>query len=55
MTSHWELRPMPYTRPGLVLAVCCLSQLTIEINNSIVNLALPVIRSDFNASLTELQ
>ena len=38
-----------------MLIVCCLSQLTIGIDNSIVNLALPSIRADFSASLTELQ
>lgn len=38
-----------------MLAVCCLSQLTIGIDNSIVNLALPAIRADLSASLTDLQ
>ena len=38
-----------------MLIVCSLSQLTIGIDNSIVNLALPAIRLDFSASLTELQ
>ncbi len=38
-----------------MLAVCCLSQLTIGIDNSIVNLALPAIRADLLASLSQLQ
>ncbi|MDL5154895.1 MFS transporter [Actinomycetospora termitidis] len=39
----------------LVLAICCTSLLVVSMDNTIVNVALPVIRTDLAASITELQ
>jgi EmrB/QacA subfamily drug resistance transporter len=38
-----------------VLAICCMSLLIVGLDNTIVNVALPAIRRDFNASVSELQ
>jgi EmrB/QacA subfamily drug resistance transporter len=45
----------PVTRPGLVLATCCLSLLMVSMDVTIVNVALPAIRSDLHASVAGLQ
>lgn len=42
-------------RPRLVLAICCLSLLIVGMDVTIVNIALPSIQSDFNASVSSLQ
>lgn len=42
-------------RPRLVLAICCLSLLIVGMDVTIVNVALPAIREDLDASVTELQ
>lgn len=39
----------------LVLAICCMSLLIVGLDVTIVNVALPAIRSDFDASVSELQ
>jgi EmrB/QacA subfamily drug resistance transporter len=39
----------------LVLAICCLSLLIVGMDNTIVNVALPSLRSDLHASLSDLQ
>ncbi|TDU89678.1 EmrB/QacA subfamily drug resistance transporter [Kribbella voronezhensis] len=39
----------------LVLAICCLSLFIVGLDSTIVNLALPSIRSDLNASVAKLQ
>ena len=39
----------------LVLAICCTSLLVVSMDNTIVNVALPAIRADLEASITELQ
>lgn len=41
--------------PGLVLAICCLSLLLVSLDITIVNMALPAIRTDLHASLSGLQ
>jgi EmrB/QacA subfamily drug resistance transporter len=38
-----------------VLAICCMSLFIVGLDNTIVNVALPSIRQDFNASVSELQ
>lgn len=43
------------TRPLLVLAVCCLSLFIVSMDVTIVNVALPSIRAEFGASVTQLQ
>jgi EmrB/QacA subfamily drug resistance transporter len=43
------------TRPRLVLAICCISLLIVGMDATIVNIALPAIQDDFNASVSELQ
>lgn len=45
----------PGTRRHLVLAICCLSLLMVSMDATIVNVALPSIRVDLKASLTQLQ
>lgn len=42
-------------RPGVVLAACCLGQFMVILDASVVNVALPVIRSDLGFTLTGLQ
>jgi EmrB/QacA subfamily drug resistance transporter len=39
----------------LVLAICCMSLVIVSMDNTIVNVALPAIRRDFDASLSGLQ
>jgi EmrB/QacA subfamily drug resistance transporter len=39
----------------LVLAICCMSLFIVGLDNTIVNVALPSIRSDLDASVSELQ
>jgi EmrB/QacA subfamily drug resistance transporter len=38
-----------------VLVICCMSLLIVGLDNTIVNVALPAIRRDFNASVSQLQ
>src|SRR6201992_552881 len=42
-------------RKYLILAICCMSLLMVSIDNTIVNVALPSIRRDLNASVSGLQ
>ena len=46
---------LPRSRQLLVLAICCLSLLIVSMDNTIVNVALPSIRSSLGASLSGLQ
>jgi EmrB/QacA subfamily drug resistance transporter len=39
----------------LVLAICCMSLLIVGMDNTIINVALPSLRSDLHASLSDLQ
>src|SRR3954468_24130920 len=39
----------------VVLAICCMSLFIVGIDNTIVNVALPTIRTDLHASVSELQ
>jgi EmrB/QacA subfamily drug resistance transporter len=39
----------------LILSICCMSLLIVGLDNTIVNVALPAIRRDFDASVSELQ
>src|SRR5215468_5768743 len=39
----------------LVLAICCMSLFIVGLDNTIVNIALPTIRRDLNASMSGLQ
>jgi EmrB/QacA subfamily drug resistance transporter len=43
------------TRPRLVLAICCLSIFIVSLDNTIVNVALPSIRRELHAAVSELQ
>src|SRR4051812_18937842 len=47
--------PLSPVRPRLVLAICCMSLLIVGMDVTIVNVALPAIRHDFDASVAELQ
>jgi len=42
-------------RPRLILAICCLSIFIVPLDNTIVNVALPSIRRDLHASVSQLQ
>jgi MFS family permease len=42
-------------RRYLILAICCMSLLIVGLDNTIVNVALPSIRRELNASLSGLQ
>jgi EmrB/QacA subfamily drug resistance transporter len=46
---------LSHRRRLLVLAICCLSLVIVGMDNTIVNIALPAIRSDFHADLADLQ
>jgi EmrB/QacA subfamily drug resistance transporter len=48
-------RPTASVRQGVVLATCCLSLLVVSMDATIVNVALPDIRRDLDASLSGLQ
>ena len=45
----------PAIRPNLVLGICCLSLLVVGMDVTIVNVALPAIRRDFHATVSQLQ
>jgi EmrB/QacA subfamily drug resistance transporter len=47
--------PAHPVRPRLVLAICCMSLLIVGMDVTIVNVALPSIRRDFDASVSALQ
>lgn len=47
--------PQTPSRRKIILATCCLSLLVVSMDVTIVNVALPAIRSDLNASTSELQ
>jgi EmrB/QacA subfamily drug resistance transporter len=47
--------PAPDPRRYLVLAICCMSLFIVGLDNTIVNVALPTIRADLHASVSELQ
>src|SRR5436190_16454225 len=42
-------------RPLTVLAICCMSIFVVSLDNTIVNVALPSIRSELHASVSQLQ
>jgi EmrB/QacA subfamily drug resistance transporter len=42
-------------RPWLVLAICCMSLLIVSLDNTILNVALPVIQRDLHTSVSGLQ
>ncbi|MGH8960724.1 MAG: MFS transporter [Jatrophihabitantaceae bacterium] len=46
---------LSHRRRLLVLAICCMSLVIVSMDNTIVNVALPAIRRDFDASLSDLQ
>src|SRR5690348_15463539 len=55
---EWKAERVPELsrrRRLLVLAICCLSLFIVGLASTIVNLALPAIRSDLNASVAKLQ
>jgi EmrB/QacA subfamily drug resistance transporter len=49
------LQPATLVRPRLVLAICCMSLLIVGMDVTIVNVALPSIQSDLDASVSALQ
>ena len=49
------MRELSRRRRLLVLAICCFSLFIVGLDSTIVNLALPSIRSDLNASVSKLQ
>lgn len=53
--SPYSLDQQPDPRRWLVLAICCCSLLIIGMDATIVNIALPAIQDDLNASVTGLQ
>lgn len=48
-------RPTQPDRRWLILAICCMSLLLVSLDVTIVNIALPAIRTDLHASLSGLQ
>src|SRR6201996_9249145 len=49
------MEELTLARRYLILAICCMSLLIVGMDNSIVNVALPSIRTDLHASLSGLQ
>ncbi len=49
-----EMDPTP-RRKRLILAICCLSLLIVGMDATIVNVALPSIRTDLHADVSDLQ
>jgi EmrB/QacA subfamily drug resistance transporter len=49
------VRELSRRRRLLVLAICCMSLFIVGLDSTIVNLALPAIRADLNASVAKLQ
>src|ERR1044072_6711776 len=47
-----ELSPR---RRMLVLAICCMSLVIVSLDNTVLNVALPSMRSDLNASVSGMQ
>src|SRR3954463_1845204 len=47
--------PLPRTRRRLVLAICCMSLLIVGMDATIVNIALPSIQRELDASVSALQ
>ena len=54
-TEAAAAKPVTRTRPRLVLAICCMSLLIVGMDVTIVNVALPSIRRDLDASVSALQ
>jgi EmrB/QacA subfamily drug resistance transporter len=46
---------LTYRRRMLILAICCMSLLIVSLDNTILNVALPSMQKDFDASLSGLQ
>ncbi|MFC7718228.1 MFS transporter [Nonomuraea recticatena] len=46
---------MTYRRRMLVLAICCMSLLIVSLDNTVLNVALPAMRREFDASVSGLQ
>jgi EmrB/QacA subfamily drug resistance transporter len=55
MTTTTLVAPVAPARPRLVLAICCMSLLIVGMDVTIVNVALPSIQSDLDASVSSLQ
>ncbi|MEJ1196200.1 MULTISPECIES: MFS transporter [unclassified Streptomyces] len=49
------MRELTHRRRLLVLAICCMSLLIVSIDNTILNVALPAMQRDFDASTSGLQ
>jgi EmrB/QacA subfamily drug resistance transporter len=47
--------PSKHTHPNLILAICCMSLLLIAMDVTIVNVALPAIQHDLQATIPQLQ
>jgi EmrB/QacA subfamily drug resistance transporter len=54
-TSTWPADQLSRNRKLLILAICCLSLLLVGMDITIVNVALPSIRADFQAPISGLQ
>ncbi|HEX4015948.1 MAG TPA: MFS transporter [Frankiaceae bacterium] len=53
--GHATMTELPHSRRMLILVICCAAVLMSGMDNTIVNIALPVIHKDLHASLSELQ
>jgi len=51
----WDRTSRAYRRRWWILAVCCLSLLVIIVDNSILNVAIPTLVRDLDASTSQLQ
>src|SRR3954453_12917690 len=54
VTDH-QTEPLSRARRRLILAICCMSILIVSLDNTVVNVALPSIRHDLDASVSQLQ
>ncbi|MEU4895497.1 MFS transporter [Streptomyces sp. NPDC044780] len=49
------MRELSHRRRMLVLAICCMSLLLVSLDNTVLNVALPVMRNDLHASVSGMQ
>src|SRR3954466_12218508 len=54
VTDH-QTQPLSRSRRRVILTICCMSILIVSLDNTVVNVALPSIRRDLDASVSQLQ
>src|SRR3954452_7277468 len=55
VVADQQAEPLSRSRRRLILTICCMSILIVSLDNTVVNVALPSIRRDLDASVSQLQ